>query len=92
MFCVTDLLPHLAEEQMKRLAAQIVKGRGSEHPDWFPRFQDDEGSELVKLNIMNILHEKYGIVEKDFFSAELEAVPPSRRGHGFDRIDRRVRP
>ena len=38
-------------------------------------FRSDEGSELVKLNIMKLLHEKYGIVESDFLSAELELVP-----------------
>ena len=86
VFCVTDLLPHLAEEQMKRPAAQIVKGEDLNILIGSRAFRDDEGSELVKLNIMNILHEKYGIVEKDFFSAELEAVPAfPARDVGFDR-------
>ena len=49
-------------------------------------FKDDEGSELVKLNIMLILNEKYGIVESDFISAELEAVPAFKaKDVGFDR-------
>ena len=86
VFCVTDLLPHLADEQMKRPAPQIVKGEDLNILIGSRAFRDDEGSELVKLNILNILHEKYGIVEQDFFSAELEAVPAfPARDVGFDR-------
>ena len=86
VFCVTDLLPHLADEQMKRPAPQIIKGEDLNILIGSRAFRDDEGSELVKLNIMNILHEKYGIVEQDFFSAELEAVPAfPARDVGFDR-------
>ena len=86
VFCVTDLLPHLAEEQMKRPAPQIIKGEDLNILIGSRAFRDDEGSELVKLNIMNILHEKYGILEQDFFSAELEAVPAfPARDVGFDR-------
>ena len=85
-FVVTDLLPHLAAEQNKRPLSQGVKGEelniliGS-HP-----FRDDEGSELVKLNILKLLNEKYGIKEEDFLSAELECVPIYKaRDIGFDR-------
>lgn len=85
-FVVTDLLPHLAAEQSKRTLAEGIKGEelnilvGS-HP-----FKDDKESELVKLNILNILKEKYGIKEEDFLSAELEAVPAYKaRDIGFDR-------
>ena len=86
VFCVTDLLPHLADEQMKRPAPQIIKGEDLNILIGSRAFRDDEGSELVKLNIMNILHEKYGILEQDFFSAELEAVPAfPARDVGFDR-------
>ena len=86
VFCVTDLLPHLADEQMKRPAPQIVKGEDLNILIGSRAFRDDEGSELVKLNILNVLHEKYGIVEQDFFSAELEAVPAfPARDVGFDR-------
>ena len=74
-FVVNDLLPHLAAEQSKRTLAEGIKGEelnvliGS-HP-----FKDDKGSELVKLNILKLFNEKYGITEADFLSAELELVP-----------------
>ena len=49
-------------------------------------FKSDKGSELVKLNIMKLLNEKYGIVESDFLSAELEMVPAFKASDvGFDR-------
>lgn len=85
-FVINDLLPHLATEQNKRTLAEGIKGEelnvlvGS-HP-----FKDDEGSELVKLNILKLLNEKYGIVEADFLSAELEMVPAHKACDiGFDR-------
>lgn len=85
-FVINDLLPHLATEQNKRTLAEGIKGEelnvlvGS-HP-----FKDDEGSELVKLNILNILNQKYGICEEDFLSAELEMVPAQKACDiGFDR-------
>ena len=74
-FVINDLLPHLAQEQSKRTLNEGIKGEelnvliGS-HP-----FKDEKGSELVKLNILKLLNEKYGIVEDDFLSAELEIVP-----------------
>lgn len=77
-FIVNDLLPHLAQEQSKRTLSDGIQGEelnvliGS-HP-----FKDDKGSELVKLNILKLLNEKYGIVEEDFFSAELEMVPAAK--------------
>lgn len=86
VFCVTDLLPHLAADQVKLPLHEGIKGEqlniliGS-HP-----FRDDEASERVKLNLMRILNEKYGIVEKDFRSAELTVVPTYKaRDIGFDR-------
>ena len=86
VFCVTDLLPHLGGEQMKRPANQIVKGEDLNLLIGSRPLNGDEGSEMVKLNIMSILHKKYGIVEDDFLSAELEIVPAFRaRDLGFDR-------
>ena len=85
-FVINDLLPHLASEQNKRTLNEGIKGEelnvlvGS-HP-----FKDDKGSELVKLNILKILNEKYGITESDFLSAELEMVPAVKASDiGFDR-------
>lgn len=86
VFCVTDLLPHLGTEQMKRTAAEVVKGEDLNLLIGSRPFRDDEGSELVKLNVMRLLHEKYGITEADFLSAELEVVPAfGARDLGFDR-------
>ncbi len=86
VFCVTDLLPHLANEQMKRTLAQGVKGEDLNIVIGSRPFRDDEASNAVKLNIMSILNEKYGIVEADFISAELEAVPAFKaKDVGFDR-------
>ena len=86
VFCVTDLLIHLGDEQMKRPAREAIKGEDLNILIGSRAFKDDKGSELVKLNIMKILHNKYGIVESDFISAELEAVPAQKsRDVGFDR-------
>ena len=86
IFCVTDLLPHLADEQSKRPFAQGIKGEELNILIGCMPFKDDKASEAVKLNIMNILNEKYGLVEADFLSAELEAVPAYKaKDLGFDR-------
>ncbi len=74
-FVVNDLLPHLAAEQSKRTLAEGIKGEELNVLIGSRPFKDDEGSELVKLNILKILNEKYGITETDFLSAELELVP-----------------
>ncbi len=86
VFCVTDLLPHLATEQMTRTAAKLIRGEDLNLLIGSIPFREDETSEAVKLNILNILFEKYGITEADFISSELEAVPAFKaRDIGFDR-------
>lgn len=86
VFCVTDLLIHLASEQMKRTLAEGVKGEELNLLIGSRPFKDDKVSKKVKLNIMSILNEKYGITEHDFVSAELEIVPAFKaRDLGFDR-------
>lgn len=86
VFCVTDLLPHLATEQMKRTATEVIRGEDLNILIGSRPFRDDEGSELVKLRILQLLEEKYGVEEADFLSAELEAVPALRaRDVGLDR-------
>ena len=82
---VSDLLPHLAADQMKKTLAEGIVGEqlnvilGSEP-------LQGEGSDLVKLNIMKLLNEKYGITEADFHSAELNIVPAGKcREVGLDR-------
>ena len=85
-FVVTDLLPHLAQDQYKRTPGDLIKGEELNILIGSRPFKADEGSELVKLNILNILFEKYGITEEDFLSAELECVPAGKpRDIGFDR-------
>ena len=76
-FVITDLSPHLAADQMGRKLSEGIKGEelnilvGS-HP-----LCDDE-SDAVKLNILKLLNEKYGVTEADFLSAELECVPAAK--------------
>ncbi len=85
-FVITDLLPHLGASQMERKPREIIKGEELNILVGSLPFKSDEGSELVKLNIMKILNEKYGIVERDFLTAELEAVPAMKATDiGFDR-------
>lgn len=86
VFVINDLLPHLASEQNKRSLADGIKGEELNILIGSRPFKADEGSELVKLNILNILYEKYGVTEADFLSAELEAVPAFKaKDVGFDR-------
>ena len=85
VFCVNDLLPHLAKDQNKRPLNEGIRGEELNVLVGAMPFRDDKASEKVKLNVMNILHEKYGIVEKDFLSAELSIVPAFKaRDIGFD--------
>ncbi len=85
-FCVTDLLPHLAQEQNAKTMAKGFTGEDLNVLIGSRPFKDDKESELVKLNIMNLLHEQYKITEADFLSAELELVPAYKaRDIGFDR-------
>lgn len=85
-FVVTDLLPHLAKEQSSRTLAEGIKGEELNILIGSRPFKDDKGSELVKLNILKLLNEKYGIDENDFISAELELVPAFEACEiGFDR-------
>lgn len=74
-FVITDLLPHLDKEQSKRPLLEGIKGEELNILIGSRPFKSDSGSELVKLNVLKILNEKYGVTEKDFISAELELVP-----------------
>lgn len=85
-FCITDILPHLGQEQMSRKANEIVRGEELNVVIGSRPFKDDKESERIKLNILNLLYQKYGIVERDFLSAELELVPAFTVDDiGFDR-------
>ena len=85
IFCVSDLLIHLSADQLQKTAAKVIEGEqlnvilGSEP-------LCGEGSDLVKLHIMKLLNEKYGLIESDFLSAELTMVPAGKcREVGLDR-------
>lgn len=85
-FCITDILPHLADEQYTRKSNQLVKGEELNILIGSRPFRDDEASEKTKLNILKLLYDKYGIIERDFLSAELELVPAFTVDDiGFDR-------
>lgn len=73
-FVITDLLPHLAQDQMKKTMAEGITGEGLNILIGSAPY-DCEGKDRVKLAVMSILHDEYGIVEEDFISAELTAVP-----------------
>lgn len=86
VFCVTDLLPHLATEQSKRPLSQGIKGEELNILIGSRCFKDDKVSERVKLNLARLLFEKYGVVEEDFLSADLSLVPAGRaQDVGLDR-------
>ena len=86
VFYVSDLLPHLAGAYAKKPMAEAVDAESLNLIVGSLPFKDDKVSEKVKLNLLNILFEKYGITEADFLSAELEAVPALlSKDVGFDR-------
>lgn len=86
LFTITDLLPHLAKEQMALTLKDGVKGEDLNALIGSRSFEDKKATEKVKLYVLNLLHETYGINEADFQSAELCLVPAfSARDIGFDR-------
>ena len=95
VFCISDILPHLAQKQMKENAADFIAGEnldlifGSGNPG---EKKDEKNSgekketETVKKNILALLKSQYNIEEDDFQSAELEIVPAGNaKDLGFDR-------
>lgn len=85
VFCVTDLLIHLAGEQLEKKAAKVIEG---ENLDVLFGSQPvkDKDKEAVKANVLSLLKEKYDIEEEDFISAEIEVVPAGKaRYAGIDK-------
>lgn len=94
VFCISDILPHLAQKQMKENASDFISGEsldliiGSEIPS---KDDDKSGKKTedkitAKKAVLNLLKEKYDFEEEDFGSAELEIVPAGKsRDLGFDR-------
>ena len=85
IFTITDLLPHLAQEQMEKKLKSGVEGENLNLLIGSIPYDEDGCREQVKLNILNILNKKYGITEIDFNSSEIEVVPQFRaRSLGLD--------
>lgn len=86
VFCVTDLLPHLGKDQMAKKMTEGVEGEALNILVGGMGIKSEEVSEKVKFHILKLLHDKYGITERDFLSAEIEAVPAHPASDvGFDR-------
>ena len=86
VFCITDLLPHLSAEQNTRTLKDGIKAEELNILIGSDAVEDEDVKEAVKLNTMILLHEKYGITEKEFMRAEIEITPAYKcRDVGFDR-------
>lgn len=91
VFVITDLLVHLAQEQMEKKASKVIEGEKLDllignRPLAAVTEDNDEAKETVKANVLRLLKEKYGMEEEDFTSAELEIVPAGKaRDCGLDR-------
>ena len=94
VFCISDILPHLAQDQMKDRASDFIKGEdldlimGSIVPEKKNQEKSSKSKEKSKSKklILDLLNKKYGIEEDDFNSAELEIVPAGKaRDLGLDR-------
>ena len=86
IFTITDLLPHLAVDQMDKKLKEAIDGENLALLVASIPLEEKDENEKVKLNVLKILNEKYGITEVDFTSSELEIVPAFRaRSLGFDK-------
>lgn len=85
VFVITDLLIHLAQEQLEQKASKVIEGEKLDLLIGNKPLKGEE-KEAVKANVLKLLNEKYGIEEEDFLSAELEIVPAGKaRDCGLDR-------
>ncbi len=86
VFVITDLLPHLAKDQAERKMRDVLKGEEMNIVIASIPYPDDEIKDAVKLAALEMMYNKYGIIERDFISAELEIVPAGKsRDVGLDR-------
>lgn len=86
VFFITDLLPHLAKDQMEKKMSEGITGEGLNILIGSIPYKDEDINEKVKLNILKILNEKYGIKEEDFTTAEFQVVPAGKsKDVGLDR-------
>lgn len=91
VFCITDLLPHLAQEQNTKPLGTAFSGEGLNAILCASPFTEDGGvaevDDKVKLNLLSMLNDMYGITEEDFISAELCFVPAGKSVDvGLDRV------
>lgn len=85
-FCVTDLLPHLGTEQMTKTLVKAIEGEDLNVLIGSRPVRAEKRKDLFKLNVMKLIHDKYGLVEEDFVSGEIEFVPAFKAADvGFDR-------
>ena len=85
IFTITDLLPHLAQEQMEKKLKNGINGEDLNLLIGSIPYKDEKITEKVKLNILDLLNKKYGITEADLNSAEIELVPAFKaRSLGLD--------
>ena len=86
LFTIDDLLPHLGTEQSKKALGEAIPAESLNIMVGSRPLKDDDGSDRVKLAVMKMLYDHYGIREADFISAEIEAVPAFNAVDiGFDR-------
>lgn len=95
VFYITDLLPHLAKDQNDKKLSEAIEGEGlnviigslpSLNETDENEYKNDKSDKKFKLNVLKILNEKYGMIEEDFQTAELEIVPAGKsRDVGIDR-------
>ena len=86
LFTIDDLLPHLGAEQSRKPLGEAISGESLNILVGSRPLADDEGGDRVKIAVLELLNRKYGIVEEDFISAELTAVPAFKASDiGFDR-------
>ena len=85
VFCITDLLPHLAKDQMAKKLSEAIDGEALNVLVGGMGVNDPDIDDSVKCNILNILNISYGITEESFLSAEIEVVPAGKsRNVGID--------
>lgn len=86
VFFLSDLLPHLARKQMAKRASEVITGEDMNVLVGTKPLPDDEDSKTVKLAILQLLNQQYGIEEEDFYSSELTFVPAFKARYvGFDK-------
>ncbi len=86
VFCITDLLPHLAQDQYKKTLGEAIPGEGLDVVAGSVPAAEKDRKEKFKYNVLKLLRAKYGVTEEDFLSAELEMVPAGLpREAGLDR-------